>query len=410
MSTIGAVLKSARPRVVAALRRFCGDLSLAEDAFQDAAERALTHWSDSGVPDNPTGWLVVTGRRLVIDQQRRAKFSQPLETEPDTGHDAPEPSSLDDDLLRLIFACCHPALDETAQVALTLRVIVGLPTADIATAFLVKPRTMEQRLDRARRKIRDAGIPFDIPEDAQLPARMDAVRSTVYLIFNQGYSARADHYIEPRLCAEAIWLGRLLLQLAPGDAETTALLALMLLHHARHPARCDDSGTLIPLPEQDRSRWLRPMIDEGQALLEHVIGKHKPGPYQTQAAIASLHSLAGTAIDTDWTQIAALYEILESQLDNPVVRINRAVALGESGQAAAGLALLKTLSEASEIQRYVPYYVALQALHQLIGNENHAQIALQQALALSTSPEETAFLQSKYAHEYSYMGHKLQDV
>ena len=359
MSDAGAALKAARPRAVAALRRFAGDLDRAEDAFQDAAEQALHHWPRDGIPDNPTGWLIQVGRRRLIDEGRRGRFQTALTDDPAVEPDD-DPKRLDDDLLRLIFTCCHPALDESAQLALTLKIIAGLSTEDVALAFLTPVRTMEQRLARARRKIREAGIPFALPTEADLPERLDAVLGVVYLIFNHGYSARRDGLTQPRTCAEAIWLARLLRRLFPGHTELAGLLALMLLHHARHAARTDADGTLVRLSEQDRSIWDRGMIVEATTLLKHALGRQRPGPYQVQAAIAALHCEADDPAHTDWRQIAALYEILEQQLPSPVVRLNRAVALLHCGESSAATALLDTLEadEPDRMRRYVPFLVA----------------------------------------------------
>ncbi|MEM1433737.1 MAG: sigma-70 family RNA polymerase sigma factor [Pseudomonadota bacterium] len=401
MDDLGAVLKSARPRALAALRRLAGELSRAEDAFQDAAEQALEHWPKDGLPDNPAAWLVQVGRRRLIDWARRDRFSSPLEEEP--AQDSAEPANplLEDDLLRLVFTCCHPALAPDAQAALTLKVIAGLPTEDVAQAFLVPVRTMEQRLTRARSKLRNAGIPFRVPAERELPERLDVVLAVVYLIFNQGYSPRRLTTTEPRLCREAIWLARLLRGLFPGNPELTGLLALMLFHHARHNARVTASGLLVPLPEQDRGSWDRRMIAEASTLLRHVLGKGAPGPYQTQAAIAALHCEAANAHDTDWQQIAALYAVLERQQPSPVVTINRAVALGKAGAAAAGVALLETLKGEPALDTYVPFWLACSELERLTGNRATAARCHRQAISLTVSEAERQLLESEHQRLFS---------
>ncbi|MFK8052659.1 MAG: RNA polymerase sigma factor [Woeseiaceae bacterium] len=404
MPGIDAALKSARPRPLAALRRFTGDLANAEDAFQDAAERALRHWKTNGLPDNPTAWLITTGRRLLIDQQRRNRFSRPLDQPPASDFTLTDTSSLDDDLLRLIFCCCHPALPETAQVALTLKVIAGLPTEAIAAAFLTATRTMEQRLTRARSKIRDSALPYAIPEDHELGERLAAVLATIYLIFNQGYSGRDASGPERRLCQEAIWLGRLMLQLFPGNPETAGLLAMMLLHHARHAARQSSTEQVITLNQQDRSIWDKKLIREGRALLQHALDKRVPGPYQTQAAITALHCEAETQSDTDWSQIEALYAVLERQTNNPVVTVNRAVALGMSGQPKAGLELIGALEPQQSLHRYAPYWLAQAELHELLNENQLAQKCLDLAMTLVKNESELEFLRSKSRLLSSNMG------
>ncbi len=390
MSDFGAALKAARPRAVAALRRFAGNLDAAEDAFQDAAERALIAWREQGLPDNPTGWLITAGRNRLIDAARKAGREVAGDA-PEQSHEDLEPTALDDDLLRLVFTCCHPALAVEHQVALTLKVIAGLSSADVAQAFLVPVRTMEQRLARARKKLSDKGIPFAVPEAAELPDRLEAVLATVYLIFNQGYSARAGALVDSRTCEEAIWLARLLLRLFPGDTELMGLLALMLCHHARHASRQAADGALIPLPRQDRSAWDGDLITEATALLRVALGRGRPGPYQTQAAIAALHCEAPDANATDWAQIAALYEILERQSPGPVVTINRAVALSEAGDTETALAVLEQL-DVSSLSDYTPYLVAHSTLRHRRGDADTADALLRQALETSQHAAEREFL------------------
>ncbi|MEM9172584.1 MAG: sigma-70 family RNA polymerase sigma factor [Pseudomonadota bacterium] len=394
MADLGAVLKVARPRALAALRRFSGNLERAEDAFQDAAEKALQRWPDDGVPDNPTGWLITTGKRLLIDQARRAKFELDVDIDAAAEDSPPDTSSLDDDVLRLIFTCCHPALSDDAQVALTLKVIAGLSSEDVAQAFLVPVRTMEQRLNRARSKIRNAGIPFRIPDDSELAERLTGVLGTLYLIFNQGYSARRDALTDARVCGEAIWLARLVRRLFPGHAEAGGLLALMLLHHSRHQARVAADGTPVRLMDQDRSAWQADLVDEGRALLQTVMAQHQPGPYQTQAAIAALHCAAG---DIDWPQIAALYAILEQQMPSTVVSVNRAVALTEAGRADIATTLLRAVAKAPGVADYAPYHLALSNTAQATGDLTTAKQALHTAITLTPNDTERAFLAERLA-------------
>ncbi len=361
---LATIFRQESRRVLATLIRLLGDFELAEDALQEACAIALDRWPREGIPSNPRSWLISTGRFRGIDTiRRRTRHAHHLERLTDEGatpgHGHPpsipngeEPELLEDDRLRLIFTCCHPALALDARVALTLREVCGLTTEEIAHAFLTRPTTLAQRIVRAKRKIRDAGIPYAVPEAHQLPQRLGAVLRVVYLVFNEGYSAASgSELVRGDLCEEAIHLGRLLVDLLP-DPEVQGLLALMLLHEARRETRTTPGGELVRLEDQDRSRWNRERIAEGAALVEGALRSRRFGPYTLQAAIAAVHAEARTAEATDWAQITGLYDVLVRVEPNPVVELNRAVAVAMRDGPARGLALVEELMGRGELADY----------------------------------------------------------
>jgi RNA polymerase sigma-70 factor, ECF subfamily len=383
-------------RSVATLIRSFGDIDVAEEAVQEAFLVAVERWPVTGLPPNPGGWITTTARNRAIDRLRREASRHDRHAQATLLHDSqhpPEPvGPVTDDRLRLIFTCCHPSLAPGAQVALTLRLLGGLQTPEIARAFLVPEPTMAQRLVRAKRKISAAGIPYRIPEDAELPDRLRAVLAVIYLVFNEGYSASVgDTLIREDLCAEAIRLGRLLAELMPDEPEVAGLLALMLLTHSRRHARSTPDGSLVLLPDQDRSLWDGALIEEGQALVRMSLRRNLPGPYQIQAAINAVHSDASTASETDWAQILELYDQLMDRAPTPVVALNRAVALAE----VVGLEEALEVIDGLDLGGYHLFHAARADLLQRLGRSADAASAYGAALAIATNDAERAFLEQR---------------
>ena len=400
---IDATLTSARPQAVAALLRYFRDLDIAEEAFQEACLRALKTWPQNGPPRDPAAWLILVGRNVAIDGTRRRSKQQPLPAEELLSDlDDAEVALVErlddahyrDDILRLLFICCHPDLPATQQIALALRVVSGLSVKEIARAFLVSEAAMEQRITRAKRRVADAQVPFQAPSAPERAERLGAVAAMIYLLFNEGYSASggAAHVRAP-LCDEAIRLARLLLRLFHGEPEIMGLTALLLLQHARTAARLDPDGNIVLLADQDRNLWDHKMIAEGFALIDKAMRHRRPGPYQVQGAIAALHSRAIRAEDTDWAQIDLLYATLERLQPSPVVTLNRAVAVAKVRGPAAALAMVEPL--AAQLSGYFYFFGVKGALLMQLGRAKEARVAFDQAIALANTPAEAAHIRTQ---------------
>jgi RNA polymerase sigma-70 factor (ECF subfamily) len=411
VAIVESVFRNESGRIIAGLIRASRSFDRAEEALQDAFTAAVANWQSKGVPENPAAWITAAAHRKLIDyarreQTRRSKEDELLyrgESSCLGPADEDMTVSFDDDRLRLIFTCCHPALNREARVALTLRTLGGLTTPEIARAFLVSEATLAQRLTRAKRKIQEARIPYEIPPPEHLRDRLSAVQAVLYLIFNEGYVASAgDTLVRRELCAEAIRLARVLLELMPDNLENMGLLALMLLHDSRSAARCTSDGDLVPLEEQDRSRWRQDQMAEGRYLVERALGRRNAGPYQIQAAIAAIHSEATVAEDTDWKQIAALYAILSTQQPSPIVSLNHAVAVAMSGGLERGLAMVDELGSSGDLDSYYLFHAARADLLRRMARTREAIDAYERALALTTNAVECRYLRRRIAEAGEY--------
>jgi RNA polymerase sigma-70 factor (ECF subfamily) len=402
MGWIDAALTAARPQAMGALLRYFRDLDTAEEAFQEACLRALKNWPQNGPPRDPAAWLILVGRNVALDQVRRRSRQDPLppdelisdlEDAESNLVERLDGSDYRDDVLRLLFICCHPDLPATQQIALALRVVSGLSVKEIARAFLVSEAAMEQRITRAKRRVGTANVPFEAPGAPERAERLAAVAAMLYLLFNEGYSASGgDVHVREPLCEEAIRLARLLLQLFAGEPEIMGLLALLLLQHARTPARLDADGNIVLLDDQDRGLWNRERIAEGLALVDKALRHRRFGPYQVQAALAGVHARARRPADTDWTEIERLYRVLETLQPSPVVTLNRAVAVAKTSGPAAALELIEPLAD--KLSGYFHFHGVKGALLMQLDRDEEARAAFDRAISLANTAAEAAHIRT----------------